>query len=276
MADVQSPSFLVGNATVMLAPVTEDVFALNPDDHSVGMVKAVTIGMESDTIDLRNGILQNLVDQQKSGVRLTTSFEGYEFTAQNFFRALGFADVAIQRRRGSLTANAAAAATSITVATNPVPGDANSGITGVGNIPSGSTIIIQRDDQPDFVLPVRTTGAATGTGPYVVTLEDAIPTGMSFSIGDTVWVVNEIDVGSQATEDFFCMKIAGTLANYDVPIVIVFPKVKIIRGFNLNFSETDYSNMPFEVTPFFLAASEVTGRLTEIGSRVNGKAYIGA
>lgn len=278
MADVKSPSFLIGNATVMLAPRTVDVFSLNPDAHSVGLVKAVTVGMEADTIDLRHGIQQNLVDQKRSGVRLTTTFEGYEFTAQNLYRALGYADVAFQRKRGTLAAAAAAGSTTLSITSNPIAGETASGITAVGDIPSGSTVLIQKAGQSDFVFPVRTLGATTGAGPYSVTLDDAIPTGTSFAIGDTVWVVNELNVGSQEDSDFFGMKIVGTLSNDDVPVVVVFPKVKIIRGFNLSFSETDYSNMPFEISPFFLAASEIPSgsRLTEIGTRVTGKAYIGA
>jgi len=46
MANVNNPSFLIGNATVMVAPQSTDVFSLNPDAHSVGMVKNVTVGVE--------------------------------------------------------------------------------------------------------------------------------------------------------------------------------------------------------------------------------------
>ena len=207
---------------------------------------------------------------------MTTTFEGYEFSAQNLYRALGYANNAvIQRRRGRLTANVASGATTISVESFPLPGDANSGISAIGNVPNGSTILIQKADQPDFVFPVRTTAAASGSGPYSLTV--SIPTGVSFSTGDIVWVVNELDVGSTVSQgDFFCMKIAGTLSAYNVPLVIVFPKVKITKGFNLNFSETDYSNLPFEISPYFLAASEVTGRLAEIGTNINARAYIGA
>lgn len=277
MANVKNPSFLIGNATVMLAPQTADVFSLMPETHSVGMVKNVTIGMESDQIELRNGILQALVDSRKSGVRLTASFEGYEFTAENLYRSLGFAtQTVVQRRRGKLTANAAAGATSISVESFPIPGDANSGISATGNIPTGATVLLQKaGGEGDAVYPVRVTTGATGTGPYTVAI-GALPVGVTFSTGDTVWVVNEVNVGSLDPEDFFCMKIVGTLSAYNVPLVVIFPKVKITRGFNINFSETDYSNMPFEVSPYFLASSEVSGRLAEIGTNVNGKAYIGA
>lgn len=277
MANVQTPSFLIGNATVMMAPQSTDVFSLTPDLHSVGMVKNVTVGVESDTIELRNGILQALVDSQKSNVRMTTTFEGYEFSAANLYRALGYAQNAvIQRRRGRLTAAATNGATTLSVESNPIPGDSNSGITAVNNIPNGATILIQRANQPDFVYPVKVSAATTGTAPYSVTIP-ALPTGVTFSAGDTVWIVNELEIGSTVSQgDFFCMKIAGTLSNYNVPLVVVFPKVKIVRGFSLNFSETDYANLPFEVSPYFLAASEITGRLSEIGTNINAKAYVGA
>jgi len=276
MADVKSPSFLIGNATVMLAPQATDVFSLTPTLHSVGMVKNVNLSVESDSIELRNGILQNLVDSKKSNVRMNVTFEGYEFSAANLYRALGFAtNATIQRKRGVLASAAASGATTLSVNSSPVPGDAASAITAIGDIPSGSTLVIQKANAPDVVFPVRTTAVASGAGPYSLTVS-AIPTGMSFDVGDIVWVVNEMAVGDQRTEDFFCMKIAGTLSNHNVPLVVIFPKVKIMRGFQLQFSETDYANLPFEVSPYFLAQSEVTGRLAEIGSTVNGKAYIGA
>jgi hypothetical protein len=274
--DVQQNAFLIGDATVMMAPQATDVFSLTPALHSIGMVKAVTVGMEADTIDLRHGIQQNLIDQKRSAVRTPVSFQGFEFTAQNLFRALGYSNVAIQRKHGTLTAPLAAAGTSASVASAPISGDSASGITGVGDIPAGSTLLIQRDADSSYVFPVRTTGAATGAGPYTVTLSSGVPTGMSFAIGDEVWVVNELGVGQQKDTDFFCMKIAGTLSNYDVPIVVVLPKVKVVRGFNLTFSETDYSNMPFEVSPFFLTATEATGRLAEIGTGMTAKAYVGS
>lgn len=278
MANVKTPSFLLGNATVMLAPFAGDnVFGLMPDLHSTGMVKNVTIGVESDNIELRNGILQSLVDSQKSNVRMTATFEGYEFSAENLYRSLGIAQNAtVQRRRGRLTANAATGATTLSVESFPVPGDPNSAITAIANIPSGSTVVIQKANQPDAVFPARVTAATSGSAPYQVTISP-LPTGVTFSTGDIVWVVNEMDIGSTITQgDFFSMKIAGTLSNYNVPLVVIFPKVKITKGFNLNFSETDYSNLPFEISPYFLAQTEVTGRLSEIGTNVNAKAYIGA
>lgn len=277
MAEVKNPKFVIGNATVMLAPFGEDAFALNPDAHSVGMVKAVSLEQTSEQIMLRNGIQQLTVDTQKSAVNFTATFEGYEFDAQNLTYALGVAGSTVKRLRGRLTANAASGATTISVESYPIAGDAESVIDAVGDIPSGATILLQNPDDPAEVYPVAATAATTGTGPYVVTVE-ALPAAVT--TGWIVWIVNELQVGSFEQDEYFCAKIVGTLSANDEPIMVIIPKLKVTRGFNLSFSETDYSNLPFELTPMLMTRSEVTSKTTDNPryagfARTLAKAYVG-
>jgi hypothetical protein len=266
-------AYLLGNATLMIAPFgSVDPFLMDPDTYSVGMVKNVTLGVESDAIELRHGIQQNLVDSRKSNVRTTVSAEVYEFTAQNMFNALSMAKTAVAPKRGMLKTSVSGSATTIVVNTNPLPGQSATGITAVGDIPVGATILIQRKDSADYVFPVRVTATTTvSTADYTVTV--AIPAGVSFAAGDTVWVVNEVPVGSQTTEDFFQIKAVGVLSNYDKPMALILPKVKIRSGFQINFSETDYGNMPFQFDPYYLTSSEISGRLAEIGTKQMGYVY---
>jgi hypothetical protein len=277
MADVKNPKFVIGNATVMIAPYSEDAFALNPTDHSVGMVKAVTMEQQSDQIMLKNGIQQLTVDTQKSNVNMTTTFEGYEFDARNLTYALGIAGSTVKRLRGTVDADAAADATTLSIASAPIAGDATTGIDDLGDIPSGATLIIQNPDQKDEVYVVATTAATTGTGPFEATVE-ALPAAVK--AGWTVWIVNEIATGSFEQDDYFCAKIVGTLSANDEPIVVVIPKLKITRGFNLAFSETDYSNLPFELSPIVMTRSEETAKVLDNPryaglSRALAKAYAG-
>lgn len=278
MADVKNPKFVIGNATVMIAPYSEDAFALNPDDHSVGMVKSVTMEQQADQIMLKNGIQQLTVDTQKSNVNMTTTFEGYEFDAKNLTYALGIAGSTVTRLRGSLTAAAAVDDTTLTVASDPIGGDATTGIDDIGDIPSGATLIIQNPDQPDEVYVVATTAATVDAVPnYTVTTE---PLPAAVGLGWTVWVVNEIEAGSFEQDDFFCAKIVGTLSANNEPIVIVIPKLKITRGFNLSFSETDYSNLPFELSPIVMTKAEEAAKVTSNPryagfARMLAKAYAG-
>lgn len=280
MADVKNPKFVIGNATVMIAPYSEDAFALNPTDHSVGMVKSVTMEQQADQIMLKNGIQQLTVDTQKSNVNMTTTFEGYEFDAQNLTYALGIAGSTVKRLRGSVNTAAAATDTSLIIDSAPIAGDTATGIDDIGDIPQGATLVIQNPDQTDEVYVVATTGPttdSTGAAPYTATTE---PLPAAVQVGWTVWVVNEIATGSFEQDDYFCAKIVGTLSANDEPIVIVIPKMKITRGFNLSFSETDYSNLPFELSPIVMTKSEEVTKVATspryVGfSRMLAKAFAG-
>lgn len=279
MADVKNNAFLLGEATLMIAPYGDatSVFELTPDLHSVGMVRNVTLNQESDQIELRKGIQQNLVDSKKSNVKTTLSAEVFEFSAQNVFYSLSMGSQAVALKRGQLTAAVSGGAASITVSSDPLPGDASTGITAIGDVPNGATVLLQipGNGQNDYVLPVRVTAATVaggGAGEFVVTV--AIPAGMDFPTGTKMWVVNEVAVASTAEQDFFKVKVVGTLSNNERPVTLILPKVKIAKGFQIQFDEGNYTSMPFEFAPYFLAKSEISGRLAEIGTSQQGKVYI--
>jgi hypothetical protein len=277
MADVKNSAFLLGEATLMMVPYADPtpVFELTPDLHSVGMVRNVTLNSESDQVELRKGIMQLLVDSKKSNVKVSLSTEVYEFSAQNVYRSLSLAKTATSTKRGKLkTAVTNAGSATIVITSDPIPGESATAISQASDIPNGSTIMIQvAGVGNDYVLPVRVTAnTTTTTGDFTVTA--AVPTGMSFPAGSRVWVVNEVEVGSIEEQDFFKVKVVGTLSNNERPLAIVFPKVKVSKGFQLQFDEGNYTSMPFEFSPYFLAGSEVSGRLAEIGTTALAKAYL--
>ncbi len=271
-ADVKTNAYLLGNATLMMAPFGTDPYTLTPADHSVGMVKNVTLSEEADQVELRHGIQQHLVDSRKSNVRTTISAEVYEFNAQNMYYSLSVAKTAVAVKRGKLKTAVSGASATIVVNTDPLPGDPATGLTVIGDIPNGATILIQRANGGDYVFPVRVTApTTTATGDFTVTA--AIPVGVSFAAGDKVWVVNEIAGATTSEQDFFTLKIAGTLSNNNRPVVAIIPKVKVARGFNLSFDETNYGNMAFEFNPYFLTAGEAVGSLAQIGTKQQFTVY---
>jgi hypothetical protein len=97
---------------------------------------------------------------------------------------------------------------------------------------------------------------------------------MDFPAGTKAWVVNEVGVGSTAEQDFFKVKVVGTMSANERPITLILPKVKISKGFQIQFDEGNYTSMPFEFAPYFLSKTEITGRLAEIGTAQQGKVYI--
>jgi hypothetical protein len=281
MADVQKSAFSLSSATIMIGKAfVDDVFALMPSTHSVGMVSEVNVGLDSQITELLNGVQQVTVDAKRTGVSGSITGNVYEFTAQNFMRSQAMAGTATAIKRGALSAAANAAAVSLSLNSDPVPGEATSAITAVGDIPSGSTLLLQRvGAETDYVFPTKSTGAATGTGPYTVPIAapNAIPTGMSFPIGTKVWVVSPVGVANIDADDVFCVKIAGTLTQFDRPVVYIAPKVRMVRGFQISYNETAYGSMPWEMKPLLMSVTEAASmsRLSEIGTRQTGMLYVG-
>lgn len=275
MPAVKNNAFLLGEATLMLAPYSDatSVFDLTPALHSLGMVRNVSVSEESDKIELRKGIQQLLVDSKKSNVRVSLAAEIFEFNAQNMLYSLSRAATAVLPKRGKLKTAVAGAAATFVVNTDPIPGESATGLTVAADIPVGATLVIQSTgSDTDYILPVKVTATTTMvTGDFTVTA--AVPAGMSFPIGSSVWVVNEIPIGSVDEQDFFKVKVVGTLSNNRKPMAVILPKVKIMKGFNLNFDEGNYTSMPFEFDPYFLTAGEATGRLAEIGTTRMMTAY---
>lgn len=276
MADVKNNAFLLGEATLMMAPYSDplSVFELTPALHSLGMVRNVQLMEDSGKVELRKGIQQVLVDSKKSNVNITLTAEVFEFTAQNALYSLSRAGTAVAPKRGVLkNAITTGPTTTFVVNSAPLLGEASTGITAVGDIPNGATVLIQHKDMDDYVFIARTTAATTvATTDYTVTA--TVPAGIQFPAGSYVWIVNEVPVGDLAEQDFFKVKIVGTLSNNRKPVALVLPKVKVMKGFQINFDEQNYTSMPFEFDPYLLTAAEATGRLAEIGTRRMLHAYM--
>lgn len=280
MAEVQKSAFSLSGATLMIGKAfTDDVFALSPDVNSVGMAQEIRIVVDSSRNELLNGVAQSVVDSKRTNVRPSITGNIFEYTAQNFMRAQGLAGTSVTPKRGVLTAAAAAGAVSLSITSDPVPGETTSAITGIADIPSGASILIQLPDGSDYVFPTKSSGAASGTGPYTIPLAGnyAVPAGMTFPIGSKVWIVQEIGVGNITEDDMFCVKVAGQLSNFNRPVVFVAPKVRMVKGFEIGFSDTQYGSMPWEMSPQLMSKGEVTSqpRLAEIGTKRSGLIYVG-
>lgn len=281
MADVQKSAFSLSSATIMVGKAfTDDVFSLTPDEHSVGMAQEVSITLDSSLNELMNGVAQAPVDAKRTNVSSSISGNIFEMTAKNFLISQALAtDGAVDVKRGKLDTIGAADDVSLSVVSDPIPGEASSAITNLSDIPAGSTILLQRpDDDTDYVFPTVTSGATTGTGPFVIPIagDYAIPSNMSFPVGTRVWIVTPVAVGDVDADELFCLKITGNLTNYDRPMTYIAPKCRIVKGFQLGYSETQYGSMPWEIKPFLMSKSEVTGRLAEVGTKTSGRLYVGA
>jgi len=281
MADVKKSAFSLSSATLMVGRAfVDDVFSLTPDEHSVGMTSEFSVTVDSSLNTLLNGVAQAAVDAKRTGVSSMITGNVFEMTAENFRIASALATGNATIRRGALDTIAAADDVSISVVSDPIPGEATSAITNLSEIPQGSVVLIQHPDNPDLVFPTKASGPTTGTGPFVVALagDFAIPSNMSFPAGSKVWIIDEVPVATIDADELFCIKLTGVMTNYNRPCTFIAPKVRIARGFQVAWNETQYGSMPWEFQPFLMSQGEVASlpRLDEIGTKRPGLLYAGA
>jgi len=99
-------------------------------------------------------------------------------------------------------------------------------------------------------LIAKTTPSEDTSAKFTLELASAPSEVMQFKEGDKVKRVNLIYVGSRAAQPFLGAKVVGILPDGKTPITIIYPKIRITNGFNVGFQSDNYSNLPFEFTPF--------------------------
>lgn len=231
----QTGRFQFSTATLCLAPMAQQK-AINPQTHSVGLIKNVKVDATPSKVDLTQGPMNDVVATVVNGMPITVSGEVYEYTAKNLAYGLsldpaGIVDMAAPQ---AITGAVAAGATTFTTAA------ANAFAVGDwGYIQEG------QDDQVHVFKVSAVAGSAITFAGYPV------PTGLSFSAGAGARVgeFNKIDADPSKANNNFAARIIGVSVDSNVPVTLHFPKVRITRGFSMGFSADNFGNMPFELTP---------------------------
>lgn len=239
LGTAKTTDFMLGTAEVRIGAVGE-LFNLTSDD-SIGLVKNVAITGEMESTDLGQGIKNRTVYSVITSSTLSVATEVYEYTAANLAYGLGLA-------AGNVSANAE------TTATAEVTGDDSVVALDVAEL---TDMFVD-----DYVLITTTKGImanriaalSAGSGAGTLTLAHAVPTGVTIASGAAVVRASDLDLGDPADIYYSCAVI-GTLADGG-NVVFYFPKIKIVRGFNVQFGTSDYGNMPFEMQPYSLVSSD--------------------
>lgn len=228
--------FMLNTATVMLG-AQEDLFDLVPSANSIGLVKNFTITAEPAYTELTQGVKNSIVYSVLTNNPVRATMEAYEFTSRNLGYALGLENA------DDLDA------LSVVTATNGAgsPDDTTVEVDSATGLAIGEHIMLKVDNEDNFH--VRKLTNVSGT---TLTVDQALPV-----IPDNTPVikVNMISGGSKADQPFYSAKIAGKLANGD-PIVLLLPKVRIVKGFTMGFMSDNYGNLPLELTMYDLVSTD--------------------
>ncbi|MBC2806561.1 hypothetical protein C3Y94_025765 [Rhizobium ruizarguesonis] len=223
----------------MLGPLSA-LHQLNPDEHSLGLVKNFRLTAEPQYVSVTQGLNNNVVMSVNSSDGLSASMEVYEYTTRNAAYAAGL--------DGS----------------NSV-WDIDSRILTIRSAPAANQVVLVGDWRPlftagDFAFLQQGTGDVVHIGKILsavasgadtlITLAAGyeIPVSVVFKAGDRFGRVLPIKLGEDGPEPALCAKAVGILAD-GMPFTILFPKIKISSGFSASFSTENFSNIPFGFKP---------------------------
>ena len=246
--------FNIGTATVMVGPMA-DVLKLTPEQHSIGLVKAVTLTSETNEVTLTQGIRNTIVDSQVTGVTSKVSMEVYEYTAKNLAYAAQLDGSTYSTGQTMYLKTAITGGVSATSVVLKADSDVSSSFTKDTRIQIQATGDKKYDKVFIGVLASDSTYDSTA-GSLTLTLTEAIPAGWSFKVDDEVLSVSVIPVGSDRPQPYYGVKIVGILPNGNEPVTIIIPKAKVTSGITLGFNTDNYGNLPFEFTPYDLTAED--------------------
>lgn len=230
-------NFMLTTATVMIGPVA-NLHDLNPVDHSIGLVKNFQCSSEPAYTELTQGVKGTIVFSVLTSNPVRASMEVFEYTAKNLNFALGL---------DGTNVNALSTVTTTTGAISASPVTSVLPVTSATGIIAGKTLLIDKNNDDDFVIRKVVSVASLN-----VTVDQPLP---AMASGVSVYVVNVIDVGSKTEQPFLAAKVAGKLAN-GKHVVILFPKIRITKGFNMQFTSDNYGNMPFEFAIYDLVSTD--------------------
>lgn len=231
-------NFMLGSATVMLGPLAS-LMDLTPELHSIGLVKNVAVTNTPGFTELTQGVKNQLVYSVKTQNDTTVKFEAYEYTGRNMAHALGLA-----------TGNIAVAAPVATTLSGATTASATTiSVTSATGITTGKWLVIELSTDRIYVRQVASVAS------LVVTLTQALPA-VVIPTAAVVRVVDTLDIGSSAAQEYASCKIVGVTAEGKA-VGFLFPKVQVSNGFNLAFTTDNFGNMPFELKVFDLTSTDV-------------------
>jgi hypothetical protein len=236
----RTDKMLLSTATVMIGALA-DLHKLNTIEHSVGLVKNVNLSLDPQYVELGQGITNDIVMSVKNADGVKLSMEVYEFSLRNLAYAAGLdgSTVAYDTIAVNHVTNAAPTTTAVKIASNVATSYA-----------VGDYIYLQNGDSDHVHIGKVLSSVFTTETTLTMAAGFEIPAAYAFATGTKVGKVKKISIGGDTNQPEVAAKIVGLLPKTNQPLTILLPKVKVTRGLSLSFQSDNFSNMPFELSPY--------------------------
>lgn len=247
MSGAITSQFLLSTATLMVGPSSK-VMELSPALHSLGLVKNVQVTTTPKFVELTQGVNSQTVFSVNTELASKVSAEVYEYTAKNLAYGAG---IDASTGYDPIATGPYVLQTAITVGGASIVLATGKGADWL----AGDFGVIADTATPDRLHVFKVLSIATDTLTLVAAY--AMPTTSAFTTtGTTIYKVNNILVGSNPLNPTFGVKLVGIMPATGEPVTLIFPKVRIVKGMDLNFQTNDFTNMPFEFSPYALLPAD--------------------
>lgn len=242
VATAKSNSFILAAADVQIGAAA-DLFSLT-DTESIGLVKNFNLTAEPTYTELKAGIKNTTVASAMTDQNIRATMEVYEASASNIKWGLGLDGSQGIEDLSAKTYNPAASITSADT-TFKIATDVTT------DMATGDWVIIIEGGT--FHVAKIASSAYSAPDTTVTLTGYAFPA--DFTVAAEVKRMNAITVGDKTDQPYLSSKVLGVLDSGE-EIIVMFPKLRIVRGFTLAFTTDGFGNMPFEFTPYQMIATD--------------------
>lgn len=248
--------FVLGAATVMVGAQSA-LFDMQPATHGIGLVKNFSVTFEPTSIDLTQGIRNSVVMSVVNGGDVRAQMEVFEYTSKNLSWGLGLDGTSVAPQTVNTTLTSAVDGTITPTSTVPV--------TSATGLNVNDYIMIIDSTADDKVVTRKITAVVSLNLTVTPAIGTLIPT------GSVVNKVNLINAGNPTDGLFLGAKVVGILADGS-KCQLMFPKIRIVRGFTMAFTTDNFGNMPFEFKMLDLVSTDPN--FAAIGPLIRGQIYL--
>ena len=230
LGQAKTTKFSIGTAELRVGPL--NMANKLTQAHSVGLVDAVTVTVNQETVDLEGGfpkkVVTTAVVSQKAELKATLR----EYSRRNMRILLGDGlagsepvDISTQ-----LTTGASIGAVSISVTAGSTTG-----------LAVGGLIVIYQAASPENVTVAKIATLTPGT-PDVIGLDTDTPLLHAYATGDKVFAANQIAVGAITQTNYFSAMVIQRENSSGRPVVFSFWKAAISSGMEYGTNASDFAS----------------------------------
>lgn len=242
--EAKTNKFMLGTATVMIG-AQADLFNLNPDDDSIGLVKNFQISASPTYTELTQGVKNSVVYSVMTGNPTDATMEVYEYTSKTLSYGLGLDGSALAPTTVSTTTNAAIVAN--IAGTSVIP------VAAVTGFAAGDWVQVAVPGLEDkaLIAKIKTIDATAKT----LTVADTQKFDYGMLVNAIVTKVNVVGIGQKVDQPFLAAKVVGSIAD-GTTVALLLPKVRIVSGFTLAFKTDSYGNLPYKMSLYDQVATD--------------------